>query len=282
MEFRPLLPDDMAEMKALHVECFPISYEDDFYWNSVYGRGIVSFAAVDRNAAAPPLASLASSGAPQPPPEQQWRAVGVQEQIYAAAAGPGRPGTPPPVGVPQARRGRLAGVATLSIDRGLLGFSPLERCLGYILTLGVTQDYRRRGVARALLGRLVAHCESIASCRAVYLHTAAENEAAARFYEQNGFQAVRRLERFYTIDGRPCDALLFLRYVNGGRPSCALSDVGEWVAEGARGVARALRWLGTWLVHGAEEEAEAPGRPELRKADAGQAAAQGRLVYPVV
>lgn len=70
----------------------------------------------------------------------------------------------------------------------------------HIHDLAVAPPCRRRGVGSALLAELVrvARCRGVARIR---LEVRVTNEAARRFYEKHGFQAVRRLARYYGDGG---------------------------------------------------------------------------------
>ena len=70
--------------------------------------------------------------------------------------------------------------------------------VGYILTIGVTCRARRRGVAAALLQKVVAQLTQ-RGCRAIYLHVITYNQAAQRFYLAQGFTQQARLGSFYFI-----------------------------------------------------------------------------------
>lgn len=62
--------------------------------------------------------------------------------------------------------------------------------------LAVAPPYRRMGVARRLLGWLET-CAKVAGIFQVSLEVREGNEAAQLFYEQLGYRAVARLERYY-------------------------------------------------------------------------------------
>lgn len=50
LTYRAIQPSDLAVLQALHEALFPISYEQEFFSSVVYGRGIVSWAAIDTSA----------------------------------------------------------------------------------------------------------------------------------------------------------------------------------------------------------------------------------------
>jgi len=92
--------------------------------------------------------------------------------------------------------------ASLSVaERGgaVVGFSVVwfaadEAELG---DLAVDPDWRRRGVAAALLARVVQEC-SARRTRALYLEVRESNAAARALYERAGFELVGRRRAYYT------------------------------------------------------------------------------------
>ena len=68
----------------------------------------------------------------------------------------------------------------------------------YILTLGVAEVARRRGVAGQLL-RLVTSAAGAHGCRACFLHVITYNHAAINFYLANDFGQLAHLHDFYYI-----------------------------------------------------------------------------------
>ncbi len=80
-----------------------------------------------------------------------------------------------------------------------------ESRIGYIITLDVAPEQRRRGVARLLMNEAERQaCE--AGCAALVLHVFTGNEAAIRFYASIGFVRSHREEGFY---GPELDAWVF-------------------------------------------------------------------------
>ena len=77
-----------------------------------------------------------------------------------------------------------------------------------VLTLGVTPDARRRGVARALLAAALPVARDLGA-EAVFLEVAVDNDAAIALYEQLGFRKAGLRKAYY--DRRPAgfvDALV--------------------------------------------------------------------------
>lgn len=103
---------------------------------------------------------------------------------------------------------------------------PQTTQVAYILSLGVVVDFRKHGIASLLLDSLVQslttkeHC----NCKAVYLHVLASNQVAIRFYEKRRFKAHSFLPYYYSIQGKPRDAYLYVIYLNGGKAPWSIID----------------------------------------------------------
>jgi ribosomal-protein-alanine N-acetyltransferase len=94
----------------------------------------------------------------------------------------------------------------------LLGFI-IDLAIGNdaeVLTLAVARDWRRRGIARALLEDLFDRARR-AGTAGVGLEVAADNLGARRLYESCGFVSTGRRHGYYRRGGGAEDALLFRR-----------------------------------------------------------------------
>ena len=67
---------------------------------------------------------------------------------------------------------------------------------GHIVTIDVLPEYRRKGVATALMESAHARLREKGS-REVYLETSVENSAGIAFYRKLGYRAVAQLPRYY-------------------------------------------------------------------------------------
>ena len=76
-----------------------------------------------------------------------------------------------------------------------------------IQTMAVDPEYRGRGIARDLLGRLLATADE-SGCSEVLLEVRADNVAAIALYESEGFAAIARRTSYY---GPGLDALIMRR-----------------------------------------------------------------------
>ena len=93
----------------------------------------------------------------------------------------------------------LPGLVRLKVvvDDQMVGFIGGERDeikkVGWVTTLGVLPEYRRRGIATALLKQ----CEESLAMPAIRLSVRASNQSAIRLYEAHGYAVVSRWERYY-------------------------------------------------------------------------------------
>ena len=69
--------------------------------------------------------------------------------------------------------------------------------LGHVTSLAVLQDYRRMGLAAALMEQLHYHLESRHGCTEVGLHVRKSNSAACRLYRQDGYQVETVIPHYY-------------------------------------------------------------------------------------
>lgn len=169
--FRPLRPSDRAVVQGLHGEWFPVSYEDGFYDKLVNSAGHEPYFT---------MAAFVVDDA---------KAEGFEEAV-------------------DSRKETMIGIISANIisdakcdEKGLLSYSMWNRKLAYILTLGVTKEYRRNGTASQLLACLRDYLEIYErTCHAAYLHCLSTNHSALRFYKRALFTHVRLNIDFYFFD----------------------------------------------------------------------------------
>lgn len=89
--------------------------------------------------------------------------------------------------------------------------SPLSRRIsdreGYISTLGVHPEFRRIGLGRALLHRIIDFLRQEFRCKTATLHVHVENSAAIALYKNEGFRVDKILQNHYFFDEKHHDAL---------------------------------------------------------------------------
>jgi ribosomal-protein-alanine N-acetyltransferase len=109
-------------------------------------------------------------------------------------------------------------LAAVDENGTVLGYIGLMTVLdeGYISNVAVAPAYRRRGVADALIGALVAHVRDRLSF--LTLEVRESNLAAIRLYEKHGFTPVGRRKAYY--DRPREDALLMTLFLKKEELSC--------------------------------------------------------------
>jgi ribosomal protein S18 acetylase RimI-like enzyme len=136
----PLRPD-----QALHNVLFPIVYEEEFFRKATLGLdGISSFVALAEEQLVGFVTFRTCSVSEC---EDKVRAARAKRQ--KCESNRSRPAPPP-------RRCHQD-----LLGAGICGLSGAGRSVvAYILTLGVAQQHQRRGIAAALLARVVADCKA--------------------------------------------------------------------------------------------------------------------------
>ncbi|XLU56861.1 hypothetical protein S245_051509 [Arachis hypogaea] len=190
IKYRSIQPSDEHTLQRIHDQLFPIRYESKFYQDVANGRGTESWGAVDVSR---------SDG-------QSDELIGfVTTRIVPAAE----------VEVNYVNYLKHFMKKIVSIHGNDLAKS--DETLVHVLTLGVVKEYRHHGIASDLLKKVIENASMIQSCRAIYLHSSSENEAAVNLYKKMSFKLVRKLSKYYSFDGRHSDAYLFVYPLNGGR-----------------------------------------------------------------
>jgi L-phenylalanine/L-methionine N-acetyltransferase len=112
--------------------------------------------------------------------------------------------------------GNLGLVAEL--DGRIVGSAGLQRLAGRRIHcasvgMGVHDDFRRRGIGRALAATLTEAADRWLGIRRLELTVYADNEAAIRLYSGFGFGVEGRMKDFAFRDGAYVDALAMARLV---------------------------------------------------------------------
>jgi len=97
--------------------------------------------------------------------------------------------------------GKIVGYIMTRVERSMGymgGFFP--RKVGHIVSIAVLPEFRRRGIATALMREAIGRLRELYKVKEVYLEVRVSNEPAIRLYEKLGFKKVRRL-KYYYLDG---------------------------------------------------------------------------------
>lgn len=177
--YRDVCLTDFDALKTLHVDLFPVDY-DDSWFRSVVTRsdGIFTYLAVESSRPLPTVL--------EPGQQEQHRLVGFVTARWMDSKS-----------IDQTDRRHLEqqGLGSCSYD--------LTCC--YILTLGIHPAYRGRGLARGLLNLVKTRAEE-ANCPLIYLHVLTSNASAIKLYASSGYECLALLRDFYLINtGRQPD-----------------------------------------------------------------------------
>ena len=99
-----------------------------------------------------------------------------------------------------------------------------DRISIYILTFGVVNEARNKGVGRGLIQRLIEISNENSNVGCIYLDVVVYNDQGINCYERNGFRCVERKKNYYDIFGKEYDAFLYYLYVNGSKPPLRLKE----------------------------------------------------------
>ena len=105
--------------------------------------------------------------------------------------------------------GDIAGYIMCRVERGFSKLSKLNLTrLGHVISIAVLPEYRRRGIAKALLTRAMKILKEEYGCEEVYLEVRVSNQPAISLYRKLGFEVVKISRRYY-VDGE--DAYIMAR-----------------------------------------------------------------------
>ncbi|CAE7749517.1 MCC1 [Symbiodinium sp. CCMP2592] len=208
IHYRPLQAEDMDEMMALHQEWFPVSYDQDFYNKSVGGH-LYSLVATWPHVQHGGSASSVGGRASAEQPEESILGM-ITMSTYCEHHGEAISHVLGADCEAVCRRKRRRDFGSEE-EHG-----PSTGALAYILTLGVAEAFRRRGLAKELIRRSLEYVErDLPEVQAMYLHVVTYNEAAILLYESCSFLRIEYFPSFYFLHGRHYDSYLYARYLRG-------------------------------------------------------------------
>ena len=107
------------------------------------------------------------------------------------------------------------------LDHDISRFNCSDLCVDrygiYIMTFGVINETRGKGVGSMLLNKLFELAKSEKNIKYFFLDVVDYNESGKRCYEKNGFVKVYTKRKHYNLFEKRYDALVYCRYVNGGQ-----------------------------------------------------------------
>lgn len=105
---------------------------------------------------------------------------------------------------------KIVGYVMCRVELGLGHIKPWIRRLGHIISIAVLEEYRRRGIGKALMIAAMNALKNEYNVHEIYLEVRVSNIPAIRLYEKLGFKVVKVIKSYY-LDGE--DAYLMAREV---------------------------------------------------------------------
>lgn len=120
-----------------------------------------------------------------------------------------------------------------SIQSLLIENPQKHQTMFYIMTLGVQTSYRKQGLGKIMVKEAIKHATKIKkkennstnrtstgmnstnSCGVIYLHVITYNHKAIQFYEQLGFERIKEIQDYYTINNVKYNCFLYAKFING-------------------------------------------------------------------
>eukprot|EP01083_Nonionella_stella_P145929 458319_1 len=241
LQFRPLQENDFDQIKLLHEELFPVRYSAEFYDNVILnqtttGKPLYSTIAalkhtIDEENADPNAVFLHQSQTYQRLARYvnipTFKEQGVIEQLWVTDQ----------FAKEALKECRVSGLNSDRIVGCIIGSfvevthmkittvtrlvrSPaVHYRMFYIMTLGATGNFRRRGLGKKLIQDCIDMAEQVTCCGVIYLHVITYNLAAIRFYEKLGFYRMEEIKDYYKINGEMHSCYLYAYFINGNRRS---------------------------------------------------------------
>jgi ribosomal-protein-alanine N-acetyltransferase len=94
--------------------------------------------------------------------------------------------------VAETETGEIAGFCIAHVERAGKGLR------AYVVTLDVAPQYRRHGLARQMMDRIVQQAIE-AGCDSMELHVSVDNQGAITFYEREDYQRSHMVKSFYGL-----------------------------------------------------------------------------------
>ncbi|CAK86843.1 unnamed protein product (macronuclear) [Paramecium tetraurelia] len=166
---------DIAQLKQLQLEWFPIDYSEQFYTAVLNGVNSSLIAEI----------------------EIKFH-TGRKERFIIGAM------------IFQQRHSKSKYLQTQTWKQWFCSLFQTKNAL-YIMTIGVINEFRGRGIADYMLDQLKKRVlESNKTLNYIYLDMIVYNEIASRFYQKNGFICVRVKKNHYEIENQLFDAHVYV------------------------------------------------------------------------
>ena len=187
--YKPLTPENVEEVKKLHVEWFPVKYEEQIFNDSIINNqglfftvGAFYYLQTGENQYKEIILGLTIC---------QW--VYTDPFFFKLAT--------EETAKKISENLNFEEEAKLFLSRDKFYFC------AYIMSLGVIDECRKMNIGTNMIKSIFNYTIYSDICVGVYLNVISSNSSAKKFYEKNGFVYVNNIKDFYPIEDKlyPCD-----------------------------------------------------------------------------
>ena len=182
--YKPLTPENIEQVKKLHVEWFPVKYDEEIFNQSLlYNQGryftVAAFYYIQTGEKEYKEIILGLIIC-------QW--VYVDEYFFKMTS--------------EETAKTISDNLNYEEEVKLLFSQDKYYYCAYIMSLGVIDECRKMGIGSNMLRSIFNYAIYSDICVGVYLHVISSNASGKKFYEKNGFVKVNNLKDFYDIEGK--------------------------------------------------------------------------------
>mmetsp|Transcript_17550 Transcript_17550/g.26006 ORF Transcript_17550/g.26006 Transcript_17550/m.26006 type:complete len:483 (-) Transcript_17550:400-1848(-) len=126
--------------------------------------------------------------------------------------------------------------------------------MGHVTSLAVLDEFRRQGLARALMDQLHLHLKQYEGCHGVSLHVRTSNTAAIGLYERDGYNVEQVISSYYH-DGE--DAYLMRKVLQNSKSSSTTLSL----QQRASTTSNTNKWRPAFTSSSSSQQRRSGGRP---------------------
>ena len=191
--YKPLTPENIEEVKKLHVEWFPVKYDEEIFNQSLlYNQGryftVAAFYYIQIGEKEYKEIILGLIIC-------QW--VYVDEYFFKMTS--------------EETAKTISDNLNYEEEVKLLFSRDKYYYCAYIMSLGVIDECRKMGIGTNMLRSIFNYAIYSDICVGVYLNVISSNVSGKKFYEKNGFVKVNNLKDFYDIEGKKYESDVYIK-----------------------------------------------------------------------
>ena len=191
--YKPLTPENVEEVKKLHIEWFPVKYEEEFFNQTLINNqgqyftvGAFYYIKIGENEYNEVILGLIIC---------QW--IFVENLFFKM--------TNKEIGKEISDNINYEEEAKF-----FLSGNKFYHC-AYIMSLGVIDECRKMGIATTMLKSILNYIISFDFVVGIYLNVISTNISAKKFYEKNGLKCVNHIKDYYPIENKTYDCDVYLK-----------------------------------------------------------------------